>query len=79
MPALGFTNHEEGLGVGVRGLYQDILGRPVRDAKPDDDFAQELALKIAEMPTDQHLGGLLLPAVQNQLDLLGVAPFDDVV
>ena len=72
------TAVEHGIGVkAIIAVLRKAGGDPdltvVHDVGPD--FGGAISSLNFTMPTDQHFGGLLLPAVQHELGLLGVAPF----
>jgi len=97
------TAVERGIGVKaiIAVLKNEERGTPIEDTirelagDPPSElvgkgFGQDIGLLNFALPTDKHLGGLLLPAVQEMLpavqemlpavqhvDLLGVGHFDD--
>jgi len=71
------TAVEHGIGVkAIIAVLRKAGGDPeavVHDVGPD--FGRAISSLNFTMPTDQHFGGLLVPAVHHELGLLGVAPF----
>jgi hypothetical protein len=75
------TAVERGVGVkAIIAVLQQADEEGIIDRAPTDvgkEFGGtifEFNFAMIALPTDDHLGGLLLPAVQHETDLLGMHP-----